>query len=260
VQRPNREQKKLTKPARTQAGNVSQQSNSPPHPLDQVASAFAKHKDILLAVLLDAHRPKSEPFDADTAWDELRSLARLYFGLKWERPQQRAAADRRVRLSKFAKSLRKAHRLFDEIKHDEFIMYLHCRYGTQQERLIEPVRPNDELDKVLVALSTLEAAACFALNDDFYTPFPPGPVAALSLEFIEILARIYESATGRPPGAGQGPFYRFVMNFRAAVDLSYKTKDESGDPRLDESMIGDIKKALRRKRCRPSKEGGDPVP
>src|SRR5262249_11059919 len=112
-------------------------------------------------------------------------------------------------------------------------------------------RPNDELEKVLAALSTLEAAACFALNDDFYTPSPPGPVAALSLEFIEILAYIYELATGRLPGAGQGPFYRFAMNFRAAVDPSYKTKDESGDPRLDESMIGDIKKALRRKRRRP---------
>ncbi len=145
------------------------------HP-DQFASAFEKHKDILLAILLDAyeHGPKSEPFDADTAWNELRSLARLYFGVKWERLQQRAAADRRERLSKFAKSLRKAHRLFDEAKRDEFIMYLHCRYGTHQERPIEPVHPNDELEKVLAALSTLEAATCFALGDDFYTPSPPG--------------------------------------------------------------------------------------
>jgi hypothetical protein len=105
------------------------------------------------------------------------------------------------------------------------------------------VRFRDEFAKVLAALTALEAATLRALKDPPSTK--PGPVRALPLKFIVLLADEYVSLTGRIPGAGQGPFYRFVMNFRAATDQTYKTRDEAGDERVDESLIEDIKEALR---------------
>jgi hypothetical protein len=105
------------------------------------------------------------------------------------------------------------------------------------------VRLRDEFVKLLGALIALEAATLRALKDTPSTK--PGPVRVLPLEFIVVLADEYLLLCGRIPGAGQGPFYRFVMNFRAAIDHSYKTKDETGDERVDGSLIEDIKEALR---------------
>jgi hypothetical protein len=106
-----------------------------------------------------------------------------------------------------------------------------------------------EFEKIFAALSTLEAAAHCALKHVPSTT--PGPVAVLPLRSISLLASIYKGVTGRVPGAGEGPFYRCVMSFRAAIDPTYKTKDENGDDRVDESMIGDIKKALQHWRRLP---------
>lgn len=118
-----------------------------------------------------------------------------------------------------------------------------CRGDAVPEESLVLVRLRDEFAKVLAALTTLEAATLRALKDAPSTK--PGPVRVLPLESIVVLADEYASLTGRPPGAGRGPFYRFVMNFRAATDQTYKTTDEAGDERVDESLIEDIKEALR---------------
>jgi hypothetical protein len=79
----------------------------------------------------------------------------------------------------------------------------------------------------------------------------PGPSASLPESYIRALRDDYEHGTGRPAGRGVGPFLRFVMRFRAALDPSYKTTDESGDERVDESMLDAIKHALRKPRLFP---------
>ena len=219
--------------------------------IDAGVAAFGTQKDNLLAVLLNAYErgPKSNPFHADRAWDRLERMAWLYFWRKRLEHEGRPARDRSKRLRKIANVLGKACRLFDEAKQDALIDHVYSawcdqnvRDDTVPEGPLVLVRLEDEFDKVLAALSTLEAATLRALEDKPNTK--PGPAAALQSDFIEALATMYLELTGREPGAGLGPFYRFVMNFRAAIDLSYKTKDESGDERVNESMVGDIKKAL----------------
>jgi hypothetical protein len=79
----------------------------------------------------------------------------------------------------------------------------------------------------------------------------PGPSPSLPESFIRALRDEYEHRTGRPAGRGVGPFLRFVMRFRAALDPSYKTTGESGDARVDESMLDAIKHALRKPRLFP---------
>ena len=75
-----------------------------------------------------------------------------------------------------------------------------------------------------------------------------GPTPSLSESYIRALRDEYEHSTGRRAGRGVGPFLRFVMQFRAALDPSYQTTDESGDERVDESMRDAIKHALRKPR------------
>jgi hypothetical protein len=100
-----------------------------------------------------------------------------------------------------------------------------------------------DFEEMVASLGSCQAATLRAAKNVPATP--PGPVPSLPLRYIGGLADAYQDLTGRNPGAGVGPFYRFVMKFRAALDPSYKTEDESGDERLDESMIETIKTALR---------------
>jgi hypothetical protein len=100
-----------------------------------------------------------------------------------------------------------------------------------------------DLEEMVASLDSYKAATLRTAKDVPATP--PGPVPSLPLPYIGGLAEAYQDLTGRNPGAGVGPFYRFVMKFRAALDPSYTTEDESGDERLDESMIETIKTALR---------------
>ncbi len=97
---------------------------------------------------------------------------------------------------------------------------------------------------MVASLGDFHAAVLRAIKDVRTTG--PGPAAILPLTYIGALADAYLELTGRKPGAGVGPFTRFVMLFRAALNPSYNITDESGDKRVDESMIEAIKKALRR--------------
>ena len=73
--------------------------------------------------------------------------------------------------------------------------------------------------------------------------------AILPREYISILAHVYRTSTGREPGSGRGPFTRFLMKFRAALDPSYKTRVNKGDEYVDDSLIEAVK-SERRKRGR----------
>lgn len=221
-------------------------------------AAFETHRENVLTVLQNARErgPRSDPFDADRAWDHLKRRAWQYFWLKKAKQKARPPRDRSKRLGKIAKVLHEACRLIDEAKQDQLIDDLYSAWldqnisDTVPEEPLVIVRLPDEFEKVLAALSTLEATTLHALKDAPSTT--PGPVAVLPRAFIGVLADVYLELTGRKPGAGRGPFYRFVMTFRAAIDPSYTAKNESGDERVDESMIEDIKKALRHwRRPRP---------
>jgi hypothetical protein len=73
----------------------------------------------------------------------------------------------------------------------------------------------------------------------------------LSRGFIEGLAGVYQNSTGVKPGAGEGPFARFVYEFLTAVgrgNIEY------------ESVIDAIKDARARARMRPAGGRWGPSP
>jgi hypothetical protein len=91
---------------------------------------------------------------------------------------------------------------------------------------------------VFTGLATLATAARRAADD--VSTARPGRPAILPRDFIRSLGDVYHEFTGQEPGTGTGPFYRFVVQYRAALDPSYKSTDKSGK-RLDESLVDAIK-------------------
>jgi hypothetical protein len=132
-----------------------------------------------------------------------------------------------------------------------------CRANVRYDPDFDPeppvtlVRISDEFEKVVASLSTLEAAAARAADE--VLPGRGGKPAILPVGYIRTLAEIYRESTGREPGTGRAPFTRFVMQFRAALNPSYKTTDETGGERADETMVDAIKLALGKRRKRPKR-------
>jgi hypothetical protein len=223
---------------------------------------FGKNKDILLECLRSAGgmwwlpgvpRPVRKPFNEEGAWRRLSTLAAVYFLWRGTAP----SASREARLRKLAEALGRVQALAEKARQDNVGTDLIGQFidgVLPREPRGHLVRDNDgtlraeffpEIDfrEIVAHLNAYKAAVERSVRD--VAPRQPGPVAALPPAYIAALADAYLDFTGKNPGAGQGPFYRFVMQFRAALDPTYKSKDECGDVRIDESMIEAIKKALR---------------
>jgi hypothetical protein len=109
--------------------------------------------------------------------------------------------------------------------------------------------PELDLKQIVTSLKDYQAGVLRAAVD--IPSRLPGPSPSLPESYIRALRDAYEDSTGRPAGRGAGPFLRFVMRFRAALNPSYKTTDASGHQRVDESMLDAIKHALRKPRFFP---------
>jgi hypothetical protein len=218
---------------------------------DQQIEALHQHKTAILAILRKEYErgPKSKPFEEDNAWCYLILLAKCYFGSSDVKRSTIPATERVERLRKLERALAKASNLADKALQEDLNADFFMAWCETLDRYDFGLI--DEFDKMVKGLSALGQAASRAADN--VPPKRPGPVAILPSPYIEKLAGAYLESTGREPGAGYGPFARMVMEFRAALDPSYKTTDESGDSRLDESMIETIKKALRR--WRRAREG-----
>lgn len=232
--------------------------------IDAGLTALETHKENLLAVLRNVYErgPKSEPFDAgkaDKAWRSLTFLAGTYI---WEariKLETIPAAERRKRLRAFERAMGKARAMAAQAMQDDVGDDLYgtwCKANIRYDADFDPkppvtlVRIIDEFKKVVASLSTLEAAASHAADD--VLPRRSGKPAILAMGYIRALAEIYRESTGREPRTGRrAPFTRFVMQFRAALDPYYKTTDETGAQRVDETMVDAIKLALGKRRKRP---------
>jgi hypothetical protein len=223
---------------------------------------FGKTKDVLIECLRSAAgvwwlpgvpRPVKKRLDEEGAWRRLFTLATVYFF--WRATASSATRDARLR--KLAEALGRVQVLVEKARQDnvgtdligQFIdgvlpreprgRFVLDNDGTLRAEFF----PEIDFREIAASLHAYKAAVERSVRD--VAPRQPGPVAALPPAYIAALADAYLDFTGKNPGAGQGPFYRFVMQFRAALDPTYKLKDESGEERIDESMLEAIKKALR---------------
>lgn len=210
---------------------------------------FEKHKRTLLK-----HLSKSGSFDEEKWWFSLTRLAQIYF--LWQAMPR--AAKREADFHKLAEALDWVCRLAEKVRQDNVgsVPVSHLIEGILPREPRGQIIPNEdgsfrviffpELDfKQMVAhLKDYQAAVRHAALD--VPTRLPGPSPTLPESYIRALRDEYEHGTRRPAGRGVGPFLRFVMQFRAALDPSYKTTDGSGDERVDESMVDAIKHALRK--------------
>jgi hypothetical protein len=218
-------------------------------------AAFDQDKDTLLDHLRKCKRgSESQHFDADKWWRRLVRLAQVYFLQQIMTPP----SERVARLRNLAEVLGRARVLAKKAAQDD----LGC--DDLLSALFKGTRPRDSGGRIvrdeggslrvvyfaevglkqMVASLDLYRAAVLRAADDV-PAMGPGKPAILPRNYIHALANVYRASTGVEPGSGRGPFLRFAMKFLAALDHSYKTRDENGDERVDDSLIEAIKAARR---------------
>jgi hypothetical protein len=214
---------------------------------------FDQHKRTVIDHLSKSRLFKAEDFDGEKWWGRLTPLAEAYF-LQREMP---SAPKRKASLLKLAEALGRARSLAENVRQDNAGSELisHLFDGTlprdppgqlilNKDGSIEMVYLDSlDFEKLVPALSDYQAAVLRAAN---YLPSPrSGKPPFFPPTFIRALAEVYLGSTGRKPGAGVGPFARFVTLFRAALDPSYEAPDDA-----DRSVIDAVQDALRKPRVR----------
>jgi hypothetical protein len=95
---------------------------------------------------------------------------------------------------------------------------------------------------VVADLAALETAAFRAVRQVRQRPGRPGGTSVLQHDFIINLEHAYRDITGKPGGAGPGPFAQFVKKFLEAL----------GRNSLEQSVIEAIKDARKRDKKYPA--------
>jgi hypothetical protein len=217
-------------------------------------TAFEKHKEALLGMLRDLHErgPKSEPFDADKTWHDLTLLAAIYFWRGRVRQERMPAADCIKRLRAIARALGRARRLADkqdDVRGALFSAWYddNVRYDTVPTEPLMLVRIEDEFDKVVAGLSAMETLAHRAADDLRKKGGRPKGAAVLQKDDIEGLAGVYRDSTSLIPGAGDGPFAKFVKKFLNALGCSDNLKYESVIDAIKNAQIAVLMRPTARK-------------
>jgi hypothetical protein len=191
---------------------------------------FDQHKKALLNILHDAHDhgPKSEPFDEDQSWSHLTGLARINYWQARVKQERVPVADRVARLRELAKALGKARNMTDRAMQDDVGNDLFAAWweGTNEtvvrddDGSVVLVRTiNEMFQEAVTGLAALETAAVRAASEAHEERARrSGPrKRTMLLDYVGTLAAVYRESTGAKPGAGHGPFVRFVCAFLAAI-------------------------------------------
>ena len=124
-------------------------------------------------------------------------------------------------------------------------------YAEVEGRFVDLLYIEREFETVVTSLAALETAATRAADNVSTRRGRPKGTAILPRHFIEALAAVYRDTTGSKPGAGDGPFAKFVMEFLTALghrNIQY------------ESAIDAIKDARRWALKRPAASKWGPSP
>lgn len=220
-------------------------------------AAFDRQQETLLTILRNEHErgPQAEPFDANRSWRGLTSLAGTYLWEGRAKKELMPAAEQVARLRELGKLFGKARVMADKAMQDDVGAALCASWweGTSEYaeaggRFLDSLYIDREFEKVVASLAALETAASRAASNVSTGRGRPKGTAILPRGYIEALAVGYRDWTGLKPGAGVGPFAKFVCKFLAALGRNIE----------DESVIDAIKDARTRSLQNPS--GGAPSP
>jgi hypothetical protein len=198
------------------------------------------HKKQLLSLLSDSYDrgTKAEPFDADKSWSRIETTAYQYFARQILKQTVTSGADRGARYRVISDTARKAISMIDEARrypdlgNDLIKAWLE---GTKElsdatdqfgDRLYIELEFYRKFDKALESLTELEAAANQAAANEVHKGRGrPKGTSDLPWNYIYALAEDYRKSTGLKPGAGEGPFARFVRAFLTAIGQDEKSED-----------------------------------
>ena len=185
---------------------------------------FNKHKESLLDLLRNQYErgPKSKSFDEDKAWGRLIGLAQSCFGHHKMKKGTIPAADRIERLRDIAQIVRRASRLVDrtmqtDVGNDLFLAWWEVTGNEHAEPdgTFDPGHMEQKFRELVKSLEALESAASYGA--DHVAAGKRGRRPVLPWDDIWNLGVVYRDSTGLVPGAGDGPFAKFVMSFFLAV-------------------------------------------
>lgn len=189
-------------------------------------TAFERHQETLLSILRNDYErvPRAEPFDAKKSWRDLTSVAGAYFWRARIKQDVMPAAKLLARLRELEKAFCKARAMADKAMQDDTGDAL-CsswwegtsEYAEAEGRFVDLLYIQREFEKVVTSLAVLETAAKRAADDVPTRAQRPKGTAILPRDYIETLAAVYRDATGSKPGAGNGPFARFIWEFLTAL-------------------------------------------
>ena len=202
---------------------------------------FERHREALLDILREVYErgPNSEPFKAGETWSRLRSLAEVYLHREWVKQRATKPAERQAQLRHIATALARARDVLTDAKRSDVGNDLFSAWWDLDPKPLRKLFGDDDdlsnivdvyvFDKAIALLAALETTARPQANEIPTRRGRPKGTANLPWDFIASLALIYRGSTGLKPGAGDGPFGRFVLEFLIALGRKY------------ESLIDDIK-------------------
>lgn len=196
---------------------------------DKRLTAFAQHKDELIAMLREAYErgPKTKPFDQERAWRHLKGIAQIYHQHEADVTKtllKTPAANRIKLLRQFGDLLSKAHQKTDEmIPVFRGPLFVEWCVANGNPDFTSPIIAHydaafDEMvDKMVAGLAALEEAAFGAADSIPKKRGAPSGTTALPRDFILALESLYRDFTERKAGAGPGPFAQFVKEVTMAL-------------------------------------------
>jgi hypothetical protein len=190
----------------------------------RLEAEFDRHRDDLLAMLQKVCERTSKSFDTESAWDHIRFYASRYLleeASVEEKRMMEPAADRVERLRQLGNALAEARCKLDEARDHVICVVLFeewCKARGIPDFTDRHVAIfDDALADLIAGLAYLETAASRAAKQVRQKPGRPGGTGLLQQDFLISLELAYRDITGKPGGAGPGPFAQFVKKFLEAV-------------------------------------------
>jgi hypothetical protein len=197
------------------------------HALIQPSLArFDKNKEKLLQRLIDGRNQGARTvFDAEASWTVLRRAAEFYLSGEQMRKSAPSNAQTANDLAKIKQNLNAVHVLLG--KNDVAVELMKASFRARHKQQPKNVLKADpfaaskilnELNEAASHIRKLEMTSSGAATKARSKPGRPNSGSTiLPSDYIVGLAKVYRDATGRVPGAGEGPFGFFLVDFLDAI-------------------------------------------
>ena len=162
-------------------------------------------------------------------------MAHFYYAQEWVKREALSNAEREARCRKIAKILGRAHNTIDDamklpdssLANDLISGWWEgtSEYAEAAGGWVDLLYIRREFDKALESLTALQAGAVRAADAAHKGRGRPLGKSVLPPDYIYSLAAVYRRHTGSKPGAGDGPFARFLLAFLSAIGHRHNLTD-----------------------------------